>query len=269
MSAAAQSEGERLARAAAEAFNRGDAEAFAALAHPDFVFRPILTRTGDGTPYRGADGARRYIRDAQAWATTQLVVHEIADFGGVTVTRAELDIAANGRRTRVPAVYITRLAEGRVIELATLADVTAAAAALAVPEAEEAEAPLALTVDATPEHVPALRSAARGFAAVNGVDAEAVALAVSEAATNAVLHAYVGAPQAGTVALTGRATADGIVITIADEGSGLRPRPDSPGLGLGLSLMQRMAAEVSFVGAPQRPAGTEVRLRFLAEPRAS
>ena len=35
-----------------------------------------------------------------------------------------------------------------------------------------------------------------------------------------------------------------------------------------VSLMQRMAAEVSFVGAPQRPAGTEVRLRFVADPPA-
>lgn len=262
MSAHPESDGERLARAAADAFNRGDADAFAALAHPDFEFRPILTRTGTGEPYRGPEGARRYIQDTRAWATTTLIVHEVADFGGVVVTRAELDIAANGRRTRIPAVYVTRLLDGLVLEVATLADVAAAAAALAVAREQPEAPPLALTVEATAEHVPALRSAARAFATVNGIDAEAVALAVSEAATNAVLHAYVGAPRAGTVQLTGRTTDDGVVISVADEGSGLRPRPDSPGLGLGLSLMQRVADEVAFVGAPQRAAGTEVRLRF-------
>lgn len=250
-------QGERIARAAADAFNRGDEDAFAALAHPQFTFTPMLT--GSGEPYRGPEGARRYLRDARAWATTELIVHEVGDYGDVIVTRGELSLEANGRRARVPAVYVTRLRDGLVTEVATLADVAAAAQALAVPE--RGDAALDLTVEATPVRIPALRSAARAFAAVNGVDVQAVALAVSEAASNAVLHAYVGAP-AGMVGLTGRPTDDGVVVSVADWGSGLRPRPDSPGLGLGLSVMQRVADEVSFIGAPQREAGTEVRLRF-------
>ena len=262
MTAGEHSQGERIARAAVDAFNRGDADAFAALVHPDFEFRPLLTRSASGEPYRGPEGARQYVRDSRAWARTRLVLHEIGDYGDVIVTRGELSLEANGRRAQVPAVYVTRLRDGLVTEVATLADVAGAAAALAVPNPEETAPPLDLRVDAKAEHIPALRSAARAFAAVNGVDSDAVALAVSEAATNAVLHAYVDAPAPGPVELTGRPTDDGIAVCVADRGSGLRPRHDSPGLGLGLSLMQRMAAEVTFVGVPDRETGTEVRLRF-------
>jgi serine/threonine-protein kinase RsbW len=63
-----------------------------------------------------------------------------------------------------------------------------------------------------------------------------VALVVSEAVTNAVRHAYVGRP-AGDVHV--RVTVDDgeVMVEVQDEGNGLRPRPDSPGLGYGLALM--------------------------------
>src|SRR3954469_521804 len=60
-----------------------------------------------------------------------------------------------------------------------------------------------------------------------------VQLAVSEAATNVVQHAYPEhAP--GTIAVTAWTDADRLWISISDDGSGMRPRPDSTGLGLGL-----------------------------------
>src|SRR3712207_9020716 len=31
-----------------------------------------------------------------------------------------------------------------------------------------------------------------------------------------------------------------VLVTVSDEGSGMRPRPDSPGLGLGLPLISQM-----------------------------
>lgn len=63
-----------------------------------------------------------------------------------------------------------------------------------------------------------------------------VALVVSEAVTNAVNHAYVGVP---TGAVHVRVAVDDaeVMVVVQDDGTGLRPRPDSPGLGYGLALM--------------------------------
>lgn len=62
-----------------------------------------------------------------------------------------------------------------------------------------------------------------------------VKLAVSEAATNAIQHAYPSGTT-GTVAATAWTEAAQLRITISDEGTGMVPRSDSPGLGLGLPI---------------------------------
>ena len=66
---------------------------------------------------------------------------------------------------------------------------------------------------------------------------EDISLAVSEAATNVVLHAYVGDSEPGPLVLSARVMDDRVHVVIRDHGRGMTPRPDSPGLGLGLPLM--------------------------------
>ena len=61
-----------------------------------------------------------------------------------------------------------------------------------------------------------------------------IALAVTEAATNAVLHAYRDRTEPGTVVIEVEREGEHVCIYVRDEGSGLAPRVDSPGLGLGL-----------------------------------
>lgn len=63
-----------------------------------------------------------------------------------------------------------------------------------------------------------------------------VALAVSEAVTNAVHHAYVG-DDPGEVRVLIEADPRQIRLTVEDDGRGLVPRADSPGMGLGLPLI--------------------------------
>jgi serine/threonine-protein kinase RsbW len=63
-----------------------------------------------------------------------------------------------------------------------------------------------------------------------------VALVVSEAVSNAVVHAYVGGPR-GEVKVEVAVHDDELMVAIEDHGRGLSPRPDSPGLGYGLALM--------------------------------
>jgi serine/threonine-protein kinase RsbW len=120
---------------------------------------------------------------------------------------------------------------------------------------------------ARPDSVSAIRKALQGFAARCKVPAEtveAVALAASEAATNVVVHAYRDDEQPGQIEVAAALAADELWVIITDGGSGLRPRSDSPGLGLGLAIIAQMADGVDLV----KPAagGLELRMRFAVNP---
>ena len=90
-----------------------------------------------------------------------------------------------------------------------------------------------------------------------------IKLAVSEAATNAVLHAYRDreTAQAGDVRVVVRPGDEGnLDVHLRDRGIGLSPRADSPGMGLGLGLMAHETECFEVRAAPD--GGTEVVLRF-------
>ena len=87
-----------------------------------------------------------------------------------------------------------------------------------------------------------------------------LALCVTEAVTNAVVHAYRDAPSRGWVSVRADCGDERIRVTVRDEGTGLAPRLDSPGLGLGLPLIAQMA-HGSEVRVPEE-GGTEVCIRF-------
>jgi serine/threonine-protein kinase RsbW len=91
-----------------------------------------------------------------------------------------------------------------------------------------------------------------------------VNICVSEAVTNAVLHAYRDG-RAGVVSVGAETSAHEFVLTVSDDGVGFGARPDSPGLGLGLPTMQAAANSMSI--EPQPSGGTRVRMIFaLGEP---
>ena len=116
---------------------------------------------------------------------------------------------------------------------------------------------------ARPESVAAVRAAVTAFAARHGAGpqtVEAIELAVSEAATNVVMHAYIEAPQLGDIRVEA-AVADGsLYVAVEDSGRGVRPRPDSPGLGVGMMLMAQMCEEL--VVSDRGAGGDCVRMRF-------
>jgi serine/threonine-protein kinase RsbW/stage II sporulation protein AB (anti-sigma F factor) len=96
---------------------------------------------------------------------------------------------------------------------------------------------------------------------LGAVDPEGVALAVSEAVTNAVVHAYVGAAQPGHVELVAESIPDdGMRVMVCDEGRGMKPRPDSPGAGLGLPLVASIAQRIDMEARPG--GGTRVCMYF-------
>jgi len=114
------------------------------------------------------------------------------------------------------------------------------------------------------ESIAPLRRAVVEFADANGVSdrrCEDVALAVSEALSNAVLHAYVGHDGPGLVAVNAWMLERSLEVIVCDEGVGMLPRSDSPGLGLGLSLMARIAERLEVESLEPLP-GVRVRMRF-------
>jgi serine/threonine-protein kinase RsbW/stage II sporulation protein AB (anti-sigma F factor) len=120
--------------------------------------------------------------------------------------------------------------------------------------------PVVLVLDAVPESVPVARHVVAGFAeeCTEG-EAEHVALATTEAVTNAVVHAYRDR-EPGSVRLCARLEGDDLVVAVRDEGVGLKPNPRSPGLGFGLTLIRTLTKTTRF--SSREGKGLEVSMRF-------
>jgi len=80
-----------------------------------------------------------------------------------------------------------------------------------------------------------------------------------------LLHAYLGDPEPGPLTAEAYHENRELVVVIIDEGSGMVPRADSPGLGLGLPLISRLTDRVEI--SECAPTGTEVRMTFAVNPR--
>ena len=120
---------------------------------------------------------------------------------------------------------------------------------------------LVCTYDAVPESVPELRTATVALAKRAGAEPEyldAIRLAVSEALSNVVLHAYADRP--GCIYVTAAVTGDELWVLIGDDGRGLHVRSERAGLGWGLRLI---ATCTDYFEALERSqGGTELRMRF-------
>lgn len=109
-----------------------------------------------------------------------------------------------------------------------------------------------------------------GFAASVGVGAEhldGVRLAVSEAVSNAVIHAYRGG--AGEVQVRAAVISGLLWVGVFDHGCGHHAPAHRPGLGFGLGLMAEACQELLLSDRPG--GGTEARMGFLiaGEPAAA
>jgi serine/threonine-protein kinase RsbW/stage II sporulation protein AB (anti-sigma F factor) len=131
---------------------------------------------------------------------------------------------------------------------------------LPAPVADDVE----VVLPAITASVPEVRALARRFTVDHGSDADvlrSVLIASTEAASNSVLHGFVGR-EPGTIRVRLGAGSDEIRVVITDDGSGMRPRPDSPGLGLGLPTIAQVASELDIQSTAGE--GTELRMRFSA-----
>ncbi len=96
-----------------------------------------------------------------------------------------------------------------------------------------------------------------------GLDAQQQAdlrLAVSEACTNVVMHAYEGRP-VGLMEINASVDGHLLHVTASDRGPGVVPRPDSPGLGLGLPIISTVSDRFEVREGGDRAAA--VRMTFV------
>ena len=120
---------------------------------------------------------------------------------------------------------------------------------------------------ADPGAVPLARALVERFAEREGapeVVRSALALAVTEACSNVVMHAYLDAEVPGDLEVRAGRVDSMLVVDVRDDGRGMIPRLDSPGLGLGLPLIAQLTDVVEILDRVDRP-GVIVRMHFKLE----
>jgi len=127
-----------------------------------------------------------------------------------------------------------------------------------VPASSSGTAELELQLPSEAGSVSVARRSAGDLARSVGASESDVKLAVSEAVTNAILHAFRDRDP-GMVMVTGRVDRGRLIVAVGDNGSGMRPNLDSAGLGLGISLITKLATDVRFDSSER---GTTVSMSF-------
>ena len=106
--------------------------------------------------------------------------------------------------------------------------------------------PATWRLPAIPGSVPRMRRNLLAAISGRGFDEDAVGLAVTEALTNAVRHAYPGSQ--GPVTLSVSSPADRLVVVVTDEGIGARSFTARSGSdrakGMGLPLLHELCASI-------------------------
>lgn len=121
-----------------------------------------------------------------------------------------------------------------------------------------------LSVPAEPESVSLVRQAVTGIADTLGASPEArddLRIAVTEAATNVVVHAY--PDRVGTLRLEVWPDGKTMIVHVTDHGCGIVPRVErvNPGLGLGIPLIAALSEQMSIT-ANDDGSGTCVGMTF-------
>ena len=119
-----------------------------------------------------------------------------------------------------------------------------------------------LTLPAEPENVAVIRHVLGAFAEALRLPDDVVEdlrLAVTEACTNVVRHAY-PPEQPGSVEISIRPTDEFVSVVVSDRGRGIGTSSDTTGPGLGLPLIAAIADDVELQPVPG--GGSRVAMTF-------
>jgi serine/threonine-protein kinase RsbW len=129
---------------------------------------------------------------------------------------------------------------------------------------------LHLVLPAAPENVVVARQAITGLCEGLGFPSRAtddVRLAVTEACTNVVVHAYGPDVAAAQLELEATAVDQDLLVTIRDRGRGMGVFTGAAGLGLGLPLIAALTRAVEMRTGPGG-VGTEIAMTFSKDEAA-
>lgn len=136
------------------------------------------------------------------------------------------------------------------------------------PDVVTTKGQLSAKYPAIAENVPKARAAVADFARRSGMSkdrVEGLRLAISEAVTNVVRHAYPA--DQGSMAITAGQASDELWVLVTDSGCGHQTPSANPGLGFGLGIIAHECDEL--VVTERSDGGTEVRMRFLLKGKPS
>jgi anti-sigma regulatory factor (Ser/Thr protein kinase) len=124
------------------------------------------------------------------------------------------------------------------------------------------ESDITLTLPARPENIALVRHVIGALGAAISLPSSTVndmRLAVTEACTNVVRHAY--SQHDGRIEVVIRPDGEAINVIVSDDGRGLGPSPDVAGPGLGLPLIAALTDRLEIDHAPQK--GSRLLMAFL------
>jgi anti-sigma regulatory factor (Ser/Thr protein kinase) len=124
-----------------------------------------------------------------------------------------------------------------------------------------------LSLPAQPENIPVIRHVLGAFAEALELSPELIEdmrLAVTEACSNVVRHAYAG-EEPGPIDVVVQPNGDRLDVIVSDRGHGMGPSPNVDGPGLGLPLIAALADSLEVEDSPIR--GNRVRMSFAPRPR--
>jgi len=122
-----------------------------------------------------------------------------------------------------------------------------------------------LTLQAAPESLPIVRHVLGALpTSWPGADEmlDDVRIAVTEACANVVMHAYPDQAD-GLLEVHGELEGKRLIVRVRDHGSGMRPRTDSPGLGVGLPLIIALSQEFEITRSDG--GAHDVRMTFWSD----
>jgi serine/threonine-protein kinase RsbW len=124
-----------------------------------------------------------------------------------------------------------------------------------------------LTLPARPENVAVIRHMLGAFGEALRLRPDLVEdmrLAITEACTNVVRHAYED-PAQGTIDVVIRPNDDRLEVIVSDQGAGMGPSSDVAGPGLGLPMIAALADDVEISSGQNR--GSRLMMSFRRRPR--
>ena len=137
----------------------------------------------------------------------------------------------------------------------------------AQPRVATASSDMRLTLPAQADSIPVIRHVLGAYAEALALPPDVIEdmrLAVTEACTNVVRHAYDGG-RPGPIDVVVKPDVDRLYVVVSDRGRGMGPSPDIDGPGLGLPLIAALADSIEVQEAPIR--GNQLKMSFASHPR--